>query len=141
MTTYNAYEITLDAFIAKILIVCPKCTKKAQVVDHSDGNTILTCISCAYNTSKKVAFYQLGTPKDPFFGHPLWLQKKFKDGIFWAYNLEHLTLLENHIAANRRARDITKISNRSIGSRLPKWVTSKKNRKELLQLIDALKKR
>jgi hypothetical protein len=38
-----------------------------------------------------------------------------------------------------RERNDVEYSNKSLGSRLPKWMTSKKNREEVLKAIDKLK--
>ncbi len=62
-------------------------------------------------------------------------------GLLWAYNYKHLDFIENHIKAELRTRENSAIKNRSLGSRLPKWMSSKKNRKELLKGIEKLKKK
>ena len=69
----------------------------------------------------------------------LWLSIQLKEGELWAYNLEHLEFIKNHISANLRERTLENISNKSIGSRLPKWMTSKSNRNDVLKAIEKLK--
>ncbi len=63
----------------------------------------------------------------------------FEDNTLWAYNVEHLDFLAEHIGAKLRERNGQELLNGSIGSRLPKWMTSKKNREALLKKITELK--
>ncbi len=81
----------------------------------------------------------IGGNVDPFFKFALWLQKDLSSGLLWAYNYEHLAFLENHVSAKLRERNINEMQNKSLGSRLPKWITSKKNRAEVLNGIKKLK--
>lgn len=62
-------------------------------------------------------------------------------GILWAYNYEHLEYMENHIGAELRHRHATQNQFRSLGAILPKWMTAKKNRKEVLNTIKMLKQK
>ena len=83
----------------------------------------------------------LGTNIDPYFRLSLWLQKEMTGKLLWAYNYEHLNFIENHVSAELRNRENSPIRNKSLGSRLPKWMTSKKNRTEILNAIDKLKRK
>ncbi len=83
----------------------------------------------------------IGANIDPYFRLPLWLQKEMPDGLLWAYNYEHLDFLENHVSAELRNREKSPMRNKSLGSRLPKWMTSKKNRNEVLSGIEKLKRK
>ncbi len=49
--------------------------------------------------------------------------------------------LENHVSAELRNREKSPMRNKSLGSRLPKWMTSKKNRNEILSGIEKLKQK
>ena len=80
----------------------------------------------------------MGTSVNSYFHLPLWQTINCCNNIFWAYNYEHLEFLKNHIESKLRERNLDEISNKSIGSRLPKWMTSKKNRETVLKIIQQL---
>lgn len=163
-TKFNAYEKTLYEFINNIYVVCPKCENQAIVLtkghfrDLVEKEIKLICPKCGMNkyysetpmdkwTSERSGIkYEMrnliiGTNIDPYFRLPLWLQKEMPDGLLWAYNYEHLDFIENHIKAELRFRDATQNHNRSLGARLPKWMTSKKNRTEILKGFEKLKQK
>lgn len=162
-TRFNGYEKTNDDFLKEILVVCPTCNKQALVKAFGPNSkqveveTKVTCTHCGYNKillekpKDKIHFndgkiwevrhFYMNTNIDPYFGLPLWLQKNFPEGLVWAYNLEHLGFLEKHIAAELRERTLDAILNRSIASRLPKWMTTAKNRGEILKTINQLKQK
>lgn len=158
---FKAYEKTTADFLQEILVVCPNCKKQALVKSSGkingpgEAGVKIICAACGYNkflrevprevlkfTSGKdieVRTYWMNTSVDPFFKNPLWLQKELKEGLLWAYNYEHLEYLENVIGAKHRERDLENIKNRSIGSRLPKWMLSAKNRNQILSAIKDLR--
>ncbi len=158
---FNAYKKTTDDFINDILVECPACCKKAIVKTSSQNKveqeTKVTCTGCGYNKfllekpkdrvtfsngkTWDLRFLNLNSNVDPYFGLNLWLQKEFNDGIFWAYSYDHLRFLKGHISADLRERDLDNILNRSIGSRLPKWLSLGKNRENLIKVIKALKEK
>ncbi len=163
-TKFNAYETTLYAFLNNIFVVCPNCRQRALVQSKGLGSVAeekevkLICTECGMNkyfsdlpqekmTSQSHANKQIcrplliGTNIDPYFRLPLWLQTAMPDGLLWAYNYEHLDCLENHVKASLRHRENSPMRNKSLGSRLPKWMTSKKNRKAVLRAIEKLKKK
>src|SRR5690606_16997538 len=121
-----------------------------------DSLTYCVCVNCGYNqkykekkpdmirtnTNNKVFGYQvklLGGDVDPFFHHPLWYSVHCLQGSIWAYNLEHLQVIENFIAATNRRRNGLPYKNNSIASRLPKWMSAAKNRALVLKCIRELK--
>jgi len=159
---FNAYDKTLYEFITDILVVCPKCEKQAFVKtkgflsEKNENDVKFICPNCGMNKyysetptdkfqmEKSGKTYEMrnliiGGNIDPYFRLPLWLQKRFSDGLLWAYNYEHLTFIENHVSAELRERNVVTNHNRSLGSRLPKWITSKKNREEILIGIKQMK--
>lgn len=77
---------------------------------------------------------------DRVFGLKLWLQDTFGEDVFWAYNDEHLTILEQYIRAKLRERGIhNKGSKNSLMfSRLPEFIKKAGNRDALLKLIKRL---
>ena len=153
----DSYTYVLYDFMEKIFVVCPSCEHKAVV--HGGKLTGLqpmikdvkvVCTNCGFNKQidfmpkrtdekqKKGLFLLFGKPADPYFRLPLWLQSDFEDHVFWAYNEQHLALLKQHVSAGLRERNGQDYKNNSIGSRLPRWLTSAKNRPSILKLIDEL---
>jgi Zn ribbon nucleic-acid-binding protein len=164
--TKDTYKKDIYDFLEReVLVVCPKCHKKASiktgkfsVAIFSEETLKLVCSNCGYN--KKLSEKQnvshnsstdmnastgrsftIGNGKDPFFDCELWLTKQCADNNLWAYNYEHLDFLHNHVQATLRERNDDIPKNRSLGSRLPKWITSQKNRDSILKCIEDLKKK
>lgn len=77
---------------------------------------------------------------DQVFGLTLWLQKPFGEDVFWTYNYEHLTLLEQYVKAKLRERGIDNKGSKNslMFSRLPIFITKAGNRKEILKIINDL---
>ncbi|MDZ4705084.1 MAG: hypothetical protein SH848_14210 [Saprospiraceae bacterium] len=96
--------------------------------------------TCEYEASITQHHLHQGRMTDRVFGLPLWLQKEFRDELFWAYNYEHLTVLRDYIAAKLRERGINPYSNTirknsTLISRLPVFIKKAGNRDDLLKLI------
>lgn len=164
--TKDTYTKEIYDFLEpEVLVVCPKCHKKASiktgkfsVAIFSEENLKLVCPNCGYNkklSEKPNVFsksstdvnasagrsFTIGNGKDPFFDCELWLAKQCADDNLWAYNYEHLDFLHEHVQAALRERSGGIPKNRSIGSRLPKWITSRKNRVSILKCIEDLKEK
>ncbi len=147
----NAYQTFLYQFIKDVLVVCPNCEGKALVktgdliFPRCDAKEVrVVCLHCGYNkqleqATGKGTYLVTGAPVDPFFQLPVWLQGDFGEHLLWAYNLEHLQFLEQHIGAALRERNGQETFNSSLGSRLPKWMTAKKHREALLKAIEKLR--
>jgi hypothetical protein len=114
----QAYQKTTYEFAHSVLVSCPRCQKEAVVQANDFFNQKpafsqikVVCLACGFNKmlsniskredlkQKKGNVLIFGAPIDPYFHFPLWLQAEFKGNIFWAYNHEHLSLLEQYIAA------------------------------------------
>lgn len=148
---------TIHSFGNKFLVECPKCNLSAQVMpDRTDDDWIwlnpkLICLNCGYNKdnksikkevlgdSKAYGYARIGGNYDWYFLQPLWLQINCCGKRLWAYNEKHLDFIENYVAAKLRERTPNK--NRSLSSRLPKWIKSAKNRDEILKAIGKLRKK
>lgn len=80
---------------------------------------------------------------DPVYGLPLWLQKEFRNDVFWCYNYEQLEVLYGYIGAKLRERGIARLNliskNRSMVNRLPSFLKDAGNRAPLLKLMDGLR--
>lgn len=154
---------SVESFGFLFLIVCPHCQKCAQVLTHQEEECVqvrLICASCGLAkawvqnhagiyTGADPARYDegaicIGAPVDWYFHEPLWLQEHCCGHILWAYNGEHLAWLRTFVSDRQRQRAPHPEhgwSNRSLISRLPKWVKSASNRKALLQAITRMERR
>lgn len=154
----ESYKNTLYDFVEDILVQCPACNQKAVVktgnfkeFNYTIDEVALICSSCGYSKKindisqrreskqKKGLILKFGDAIDPFFHCKLWLQMDFRENVFWAYNLKHLELIEAHVHATLRERNEVNYNVRSIGARLPRWISSAKHRDEILKLIQKLK--
>lgn len=159
LRTKDSYQTLVYDFLKyDILVVCPGCSKLAIIKtnnftfqNRNENEIKVVCPNCGYNrrliekpesilhaTKYKVLkgrVFVVGGAIDPFFYLPLWLQSEFEGNTLWAYNLEHLKFLHGHIEAKLRERNGQELVNKSLGSRLPKWMNSKKNRAAILKRI------
>lgn len=113
------------------IVGCPKC---ARPIDFFDLK--ITCVHCGYHKEFK--------PTDSWF-QLIPLTVEIEDYLLisccgrtlWAMNIEHLDFLESYVKADLRSRVPT--INKSLASRLPQWIKSKKNRDEILNCISKLR--
>ena len=136
----DSYSKYIQDFVGKVYVECPSCLKQAIVSANQQSipEIRLVCPSCGHNKTLAHRTIVLGQAVDPYFQLPLWLTQNCCDNILWAYNYEHLDFVKQHIEARLRERNTTKMSNQSLGSRLPRWMTLKKNRQSVLKAIDQL---
>ncbi len=131
----------------EFLVVCPKCKSAAKVTSPETNSEKLTdklfaprkvlCLSCLFRDTWNKGQLSIGGNFDWYFRLPLWLQIPCCGEILWAYNYKHLDFIEKYVSAKLRERK--PFSNKSLASRLPKWIKSAKNRKEILKAIAKLK--
>lgn len=156
----HTYQTSLYAFVHRILVTCPQCNHRA-VVHAEDFNSPayvleevkVVCTGCGYNKKlhhiskrhdpkqKRGNVLKFGSPVDPFFHLPAWLQTEVSGNILWAYNLEHLDFLAAHVGAKHRERHGSPLRVRSIGARLPRWMTAAGHRDMILREIDKLREK
>ena len=133
-----------------ILVVCPRCEKKAQVVPLGTEPEVpakvkMVCIHCGLTKEKhateRTYIWNGDDPTDGYFDRPLWMKIPCCGETLWAYNLRHLEFLEEFVSAELRERrqDAHGWSNVSLASRLPKWIQSKKNRKKVIECLKKLR--
>ena len=162
LRTQDSYQKKLYEFMQVVDVVCPACGGHAVVRNpalapqkNEESLIRVVCETCGFNkrldekrnsvmfsspsATVKGKFQFLGVHIDPYFHLPMWLTINCCNNILWAYNYGHLEFLRAHVDAKLRERNIAEMYNRSIGSRLPKWMTSKKNRGTVLKAIDQLK--
>lgn len=160
----NPYQLEHSDFTDEVMVVCPKCADKAIVKgpglykEKENELTYCVCTHCGYNqkyqdrkpdvvigsSSGKPSFHhlkELGGGVDPYFHHPLWYMVDCLEGVIWAYNIQHLEVIEAFIATTDRSRNGLPNKNNSIAARLPKWMSTAKNRKTVLKCIKALKRK
>jgi len=80
---------------------------------------------------------------DAIFGLPLWLQQEMGEDLFWAFNYEHLDMLEDYVRAKLRERGLqprdTFRKSSSMVVRLPAFITGAHRRDEVLAMIGKLR--
>lgn len=141
-----------------VVVQCPRCEARALVrrLDeppvrseaHPKPSVFaprrFTCTSCAKTDewpgggTKTVA---LGGPVDPWFRLPLWLQGASCGELLWAYNVEHLDLLEAFVGARVRERAPFDDHVRTVVERLPTWLKDPSNRAPILRSLSKLRSR
>lgn len=128
-----------------VYVVCPSCNKKAIVNANAMAGSSFTKeakVACGYCGYNKIAhtktFYISQYGIDPYFQIPLWLVIECCGHILWAYNEYHLEYLKVHINARLKERDVSITYNSSLGSRLPQWMTSAKNKEHVLKALKKL---
>ncbi|NJM64447.1 MAG: TFIIB-type zinc ribbon-containing protein [Acaryochloris sp. RU_4_1] len=100
-----------------------------------------SCKACGTSkdwSERKIVRSWYGQPVDDYFHYPLWLKVPCCGQMLWAYNLQHLDFIEAFVRAELRERkpdEQSGWSNRSLFSRLPKWMQSRKNREAILKAI------
>lgn len=138
-----------SAMTAYASVKCRECNSPIRRSAPTDGTwkkILLRCGVCGDESEYEAHFskhlIKNGLMCDPEFGLPLWLQERFREEIFWAYNYNHLGLLAEYIRAKLRERGINPRNsirkNSSMMSRLPAFIRKAGNREELLKVIEML---
>lgn len=87
------------------------------------------CTACAWYADEDVTL-------------PLWLSTSVGDEELWAYNAEHLDLLEAYVSADLRERVLERRHHMTtMVERLPPWLKSAKHRDAALAGIARLRER
>ena len=145
-------EEYLSGFSDEFLVVCPGCSKCAKVAmdpasDFTPQEASLAwrsprrvvCPNCAYHKVWEGNSTSYGDSHDWYFRLPLWLQIPCCGKILWAYNKSHLDFLEDYVSSLLRERHPNK--NKTLASRLPKWIKEAGNREEVLKCIRKLREK
>ncbi|MHC0036640.1 hypothetical protein [Pseudoneobacillus sp. C159] len=133
----NGETIYNFLFNFPILLKCLNCSKVvvAKRNNVEDLGFRLICCNCGI-VHKNNPFESWG--HGTFYGHNTWLNTRCCGEVLWAYNKEHLDLMEGFILSSLRER-LPNI-NQSLASRLPSWMQSSKNRQELEKGFSVLRK-
>ncbi len=122
--TKNSYDTYLSEFSNEIILECINCGASAIL-----KNKRIICEKCGFN---KIL------TENSTYSYNLWFSMDCCGEELWAYNRKHLNFLKEHVEATLRERNDLPFSNKSLGSRLPKWMTSSKNRENVLKAIEKL---
>ena len=136
----------ITAYVSVKCRVCHHSLSRKSEVNGEWAKLKVKCDECGdvceYEATLSRHSMNHGLMCDNIFGLPLWLQQEFRSDLFWAFNYEHLHLLEQYVRAKLREKGIhNKGSKNSLMfSRLPTFITSAKNREEILKLMDELRR-
>ncbi len=128
---FQAAREWLGTFGNSELVECLKCHKCAKAV-HQNNELAFSCLHCGANNKPWPG------------GVELWLQVPCCGETLWALNEQHLEFLEKFIGAGLRERRRDETfgwANRSLDSRLPRWMTSAKNREEVMRGLQRLREK
>lgn len=134
----------------EVKLYCPNCAnrieRKINGVTSKKEKIKIKCENCGethahaprYELEEHITYgrYDL---RDPFFELDLWLAGQIKNHNFWAYNYKHLQMIKDYVQASHRIR--ANVDYQTMVEKLPIWVKSKKNRAEMISLIDDLEKK
>jgi hypothetical protein len=138
-------------FLRRYTVVCPVCGAGARVTAREEAALILfaprrlTCAACGF--TKEWAKQGLSYPGaeegvDWYFRLPFYFQKRCAGHRLWVACPEHLDFLRRYVVAKHRTRkrDAHGWRNKSLASRIPKWIAESKNRTTVLSALDELEK-
>lgn len=131
MTRFLDERETLWGMTAVQLIECRRCGHCARCERIPQIGTMAyksTCLHCGHVGSEE---------------GKLWLTTHCCSEALWAVNEEHLSFLERYVGAELRERRQTEHgwANSALASRLPRWMTSAKNRTEVMAGLARLRER
>ncbi len=130
----------LYSFQKHVLLVCPQCSKCADLVAKEDGYQ-LSCKHCGLiRQGENIT----SSAEQPTYDASVWLRTSCCGETLWAYNVAHLDFLEAFISRKLRAtlpHPRWGWANSSLESRLPKWMTDAGHREEVLKGIQQLRDR
>lgn len=136
-----------------IHVVCPKCSARAVVTtpvtaagDEDCPYPLrrvreLVCHGCLHRARSGSTLYCGDRGRDPFFDAELWLTTGCCGRTLWAFNAQHLEFLDHYVRAELREHVRNAHRSVTLGERLPSWMTSRKNRGEVLKGIDRLRRK
>lgn len=129
----------------RVLVRCPRCVGCATVIrppvegHRFVGDARVVCSSCAYARRQPLRGQMYGDLQDPIARLPLWLQAPCRGRTLWAFNAEHLAVLEGYVGAAVRERPAEPTAYTMLEV-LPRWMKLAKHRGEVLRVIDRLKR-
>ncbi len=141
---FKDFETGIWDFESRVLIRCPKCDQCA-IAEAMDVNKMrYTCGACGMAQEVPPGKWVYTKNAQGGANVSLWLETKCCGHLLWAYNREHLEFLEAYVSAllrEQRPSPDGRWHNAALASRLPKWMSSAKNREDVLKGIERLKER
>ena len=142
-----------EHFVDRILVDCPQCGGLAivRLEEANDDRTSIgwavpllhqarrmTCTRCAAHRRQGARAWAR-----PTMGLPIRLCAATRHGTLYAYNEEHLDYIEDYVRSGLRREIVEpgRFRNRSVASRLPRWVKAAGNRDEVLKAIGTMRKK
>lgn len=117
--------VTIEEFAGLVWRHCPKCDGPARVTRELHEE--LRCIKCGHLQQQQ-------------FDTPLYLTATVGGEELWVYNVAHLDALAAWLGASLRERPGDDgLVNKTMMSRLPRWMKSAKNRPKILQALAKLR--
>ena len=119
---------------------CPRCGRwlgRRSIRNLTKRGKVVRACPCGAEVLAEVTkSITMGAPVDPWFRLPVWLQRRFRDELLWAYNRRHLLFLRDYVAADLRQRQPRRKG--SLASCLPQWLKSGADREAILKAIESL---
>ncbi len=137
--------LSIRAFRDPIWVVCPRCQGPARSFRDEAGDRFrLVCRRCP-----RMAELQLraspegvGEDGDGRFGLPLYLTAPVRGHRLWVYNPVHLEALAGWLGASLRERSTSATCrNRTVMSRLPRWMSCAAARPDVMKALSDLRSR
>ena len=137
-------------FLGCYTVACPACRAAARVSILGEPRFVLfatrrlTCTGCGFTRDWAQSIVTCPNPEsglDWYFRAPFYFQIPCAGHRLWVANREHLEFLRGYVAAKHRARSGRGWSNKSLASRLPKWMSAAKNRIPVLKALAELEQR
>ena len=145
----HRYSFTAPTMTDPTLVTCPDCQGLGKVFPApiDAANVQFGCSCCGLSKRREPdsrSFQWQGSdPSDSYFGFSLWLNISCCGERLWVFNRRHWDLLYSYVKAEHRERTQNQYGwrNASIVSRLPPWISSKKNRDAVLKALTILKEK
>lgn len=144
--TYEDDGTRVIQFLTEYDVVCPQCAERAHVRVTEQTEMLLfaprrmTCGSCGHSEewkANKISPRFDDEPTDWYFQAEFWHKRPCCGHVLWVANREHLEFLKSYIGAKIRShvRTVKGWSNRSLSARLPRWISSARNREAILTVL------
>jgi hypothetical protein len=146
----------LSRYAGRILVVCPRCGGRAEVVQRPGLPPLrycselrfrprrLVCQGCGATAEWRAELrdgaligVRLGGAEDPFFRRPLWLRTRCAGRVLWAYDEEHVDALAAYAGAMLREGGTG--ATQAMFPRLPRWMKESGHRAEVLAGLERLR--
>lgn len=162
----DPYLVQNMDFLTTLDVACPKCRVKAFVLCDGPGIGVkerkksihFSCPDCGYvlkysnipkfmggihnrNMHPDMGLPIVDTDCDPYFGFDLWYRKETAYGLLWAYNLDHLTAIENYISDKRHSHNNIPEQDNGLAGSWFQWMKTAEDREYLLRAIQKLRQK